>query len=132
MNLVLDSSAMLALFYMEDGREEVARLLAEHTCYAHAVNLCEVYYDFVRSHGEKAADRTIADLSAIGVLTRDDMDTDFWRGAGRVKADHRRVSLADCFCVTLARRLGAEVVTSDRHEFEALANAGVCKVRFVR
>lgn len=59
------------------------------------------------------------------------MDTDFWQDVGDLKADHS-VSLADCVCMALAHRLGVEVVTSDRHEMEPLASAGVCRVRFIR
>ena len=42
------------------------------------------------------------------------------------------VSLADCLCAALANRVGGEVVTKDRHEFENLATASVCRVRFFR
>jgi predicted nucleic acid-binding protein len=45
---------------------------------------------------------------------------------------HRRVSLADCCALALARRLGACLVTADRHEFEPLLSAGVSKIEFIR
>jgi hypothetical protein len=53
------------------------------------------------------------------------------QAAGRTKAEHRRVSRADCFCATLADRLHGEVLTTDRHEMAALASAGVWRVRFM-
>ena len=43
------------------------------------------------------------------------MDSEFWREVGRLKAVHRRVSLADCCALTLASRLGASLVSADRH-----------------
>lgn len=59
-------------------------------------------------------------------------DSEFRRGAGRVKAMHRRVSLADCCALTLAKRLNGAVVTTDRHELEPLMNVGEWNITFVR
>ena len=52
------------------------------------------------------------------------MDEDFWQEAGRIKADYKRVSLADCFCVALSNRVSGEVVTSDHHEINRLLRPG--------
>jgi hypothetical protein len=60
------------------------------------------------------------------------MGQSLWQEAGRLKAVHRRVSLADCFAIALASRLDAQVVTSDHHEFDALVASGVCRVLFIR
>jgi predicted nucleic acid-binding protein len=98
----------------------------------HALNLCEVYYDFWRASNREAAESAIADLLSLGIQERDDMDSGFWREAGRVKAIYRRVSLADCCALALANRLGARLVTADRHEFEPLLAAGVCQIEFIR
>jgi len=132
MSVVLDSSAMLALLYKEDGAVEVAAELASGSCYAHAVNLCEVFYDFMRTYDDPRAQQAVVDLGAMGVRCRRDLDDEFWQAAGRLKATYKRVSLADCFCAVLASRLGFELITSDRHEMEPLASAGVCRVRFIR
>jgi predicted nucleic acid-binding protein len=48
------------------------------------------------------------------------MDIGFWKEAGSLKADWKRISLADCFAVTLSNRIGAELVTADRHELDPL------------
>mgnify|MGYP001616994244 CR=1 FL=1 len=45
MTFVLDACAIIALLRNEAGAEITDRLLLEQTCMAHAVNLCEVYYD---------------------------------------------------------------------------------------
>ncbi len=134
MNLVFDSSALIAYLHDEDGADVTEALLLERSnaCFVHAVNLCEVYYAAWRRGGEATAQATLAILRQAGLVRRQDMDEDLWQCAGQIKAEYRRVSLADCFCVTLANRLGAEVVTSDKHELEALANSGACKVRFIR
>ena len=59
------------------------------------------------------------------------MDEELWQDAGRLKADYRRISIADCFCAALANRIGGEVITADR-EYEPLKNDGECKIRFIR
>ena len=55
-----------------------------------------------------------------------------WQRVGELKGAIRRVSLADCFAITLSECLNAQVVTSDHHEFDPLAAAGICRVRFIR
>jgi PIN domain nuclease of toxin-antitoxin system len=72
----LDGSAMIAFLRKEPGWDVVADLLSnvDNTCYAHAVNLCEVFYDYYRVGGEAAAQTALATLAAISVLPRADMD----------------------------------------------------------
>ena len=57
-------------------------------------------------------------------MIREDMDIAFWRQAGRYKAIIHRVSLADCFAITLANRIGGELVTSDHREMDPIAASG--------
>ena len=54
---VLDAGAMLAVLKREAGASVVSSLLADPdtVCMAHAVNVCEVFYDLFRSGGEAAA-----------------------------------------------------------------------------
>ena len=134
MNLVYDSSALVAYLEDEPGADEVEALLAERSNvgFIHAINLCEIFYHVRRKHGEQAAQEAYAAIQRLRLSIREDMDEDFWQSVARIKADSARVSLADCQCVTLANRVNAEMVTSDRHEIEALAKAGVCRVRFIR
>jgi predicted nucleic acid-binding protein len=60
------------------------------------------------------------------------MDSEFWRDVGGLKAVYRRVSLADCCALALARRVGACLVTADRHEFEPILSAGISQIEFIR
>jgi predicted nucleic acid-binding protein len=71
-------------------------------------------------------------LVRLGITFREDMDPAFWQDAGRIKADHRRISLADCFCMALARRLDAELVTGEHHEFAPLVPLALCRFLFIR
>jgi hypothetical protein len=60
------------------------------------------------------------------------MDLAFWQRAGRLKADVKRVSVADCFGLALSAVPEAEFVTADRHELEPLAYVPSYRIRFIR
>jgi len=45
------------------------------TCFVHALNLCEVYYDFWRASTQKAVESAITDLISRGIEERNDMDS---------------------------------------------------------
>jgi PIN domain nuclease of toxin-antitoxin system len=124
---------MLAYLKGETGSEAVEALLVDsaEACYAHAVNLCEVYYDFLRRSDERIAREAVADLLAEGIVERRDLSRRFWQSVGAHKA-RGRISLADCFCIALTQRLSADLVTSDRREFEPLIPLGIVAVRFIR
>ncbi|MHB1456300.1 MAG: PIN domain-containing protein [Armatimonadota bacterium] len=134
MNLVIDACALIAYLEDEQGARFIDEILGDpnNTCFVHAINLCEVFYGTRRDKGEIAAQKAIDILYQTGLTIREDMDEEIWQSAGRLKADYRRISLADCFCTALAIRLGADVVTCDRHEFGAIADSGICKVEFIR
>jgi predicted nucleic acid-binding protein len=103
----------------------------ECNVFAHALNLCEVYYDFSRVSGEATAIDAINDLFALGIRERNDMHGAFWRAMGRLKGSHRRVSLADCAALALAADLHAVLLTADHHEFDPLCALGICDFQFI-
>lgn len=130
---VFDACAMIALLRRETGEAVVAACLADvqSTCFAHALNLCEVYYDFHRAGGAAAAELAVDELRNLGVVERSDFDESFWKQVGKLKAAYR-ASLADLCAVALAQRIGATVLTSDHHEFDSLVATNVCPVNFIR
>ena len=121
MRTVFDASALIAYLRDELGAEVVQNLLSLQPRFVHALNLCEVYYDFWRAATQIAAESAITDLLTLGIEERNDMDPEFWRKVGEIKAIYRRVSLADCCALALANRLSATLVSADRHEFEPLS-----------
>jgi PIN domain nuclease of toxin-antitoxin system len=131
---VLDACAVIALLRGESGNDVVWRYVSDSSMLslAHSINLCEVYYDFYRAGGERAAVGAINDLKALGVIERNDFDQAFWQEAGRIKANQKRVSLADCFAITLTNRVGGVMLTSDHQEFDPIATQGICQVTFFR
>ena len=134
MNCVIDACAMIALLRRESGEDVVWRHLSDPdvASFAHAINLCEVYYEFWRIGGEDAASGAIDDLKALGLVERNDFDPGFWQEAGRLKAVHRRVSLADCCALALTKRIGGMLLTSDHHELDPIVALGGCPITFIR
>lgn len=124
---------MVAYLNGEPGAAVVAALLADpdNFCYAHAINLCEVYYGAIRATDELTARRAIAALYNDGVILRQDMSQRFWQSVGQLKAKGR-ISIPDCFCIVLAQQLGGGVVTSDHHEFDPLVPLGIVPITFIR
>ena len=87
---------------------------------------------FDENAGNQVANQVRPRLEQAGVRVIEAMDTELWQDAARLKSRFRRVSLADCFGVALARRLNAEFLTSDRHELEALNAANIANFIFIR
>lgn len=131
---MLDASAIIAYLRGETGADVVESALVGDggPCVAHAINLCEVYYKFVRASGEAVAKSAIQDLRDTGVFVREDLDEPFWQDVGRHKATIASVPLADCFVVALANRLDAEAMTADHPDFDPISDRGICRVTFIR
>ena len=130
---VLDASAMIAFLQGESGAEVVESVLKDTNKkkVAHGVNMCEMYYHFLRQNNEAAAEGAVSTILGLKVVVREDMDSVFWRDVGQLKRAHT-LALGDCFCVALAMRLGGEVVTSDHHEMNALVPLKICPILFIR
>ena len=129
---VFDSCAFIAFLQDEPGADEVTRLMKERKCLIHAVNVCEVYYDLLRRGDLENAD-SLEDLLQAGGLEIDAaLPPDLWRRVGRIKAELRRLSLADCFVMALTLQEDGVLVTSDHHEFGPVAAAGLCPIHFIR
>ena len=134
MNVILDACAVIAFVKDEVGSDIVEDYLYDRNtcCLIHSLNLCEVYYDFWRSGGEEIAETIVEDLQRMDVIIRNDLMMDFWQQAGKYKAIIKRISLADCFALTLANRENGILVTSDRKEFEPVVSMGICQINFIR
>ena len=99
--------------------------------FIHAVNLLEIHYNFRRERDAAYADDIIDQIRDMGIEIRDDLDIEFLCDTSFLKVNHK-MSLGDTFGVALARRLNCEFVSTDHHELDAVAAAGVCKVNFIR
>lgn len=104
----------------------------DNRIYVHSLNWMETFYHVSRKIDVLAAQSAMKQLEADGLLRDETLDEAFCKDAAQLKADWKRVSLADCCGVALARRLGAQFVSTDRHELEKLSAAGVCDIVFTR
>lgn len=131
---ILDACAMIAWLRNEPGADVVDNAIRDTSsqCLAHAINLCEVFYDAYRNAGEAHAKTVISDLAAVQVIERNDFDQAFWQAAGAIKAVQKKVSLADCCAITLTNRASGTLLSSDHHELDAIAAAGICPITFIR
>jgi len=131
---VFDACAVIAFLKDEPGAEVVEKLLQEpkHRCLILAISACEVYYDLCRRGNTEDAESLESLLAEYDLELLEGLPSDLWKTAGKLKAEWRRVSLADCFALALALRENGTLVTSDHHELDPIAKAEVCPLRFIR
>jgi uncharacterized protein with PIN domain len=131
---VFDACAVIALLDDEAGAEVVEELLAgeNHRCVIHILNVCEVYYHIYRRADKDRAAKLETILESYGFQLNNSLLSSLWQSASQLKAEWRRVSLADCFALALALGEKATLVTSDHHELDPVAQAGLCPFRFIR
>ena len=134
MTYVFDACALIAYVRGEPGDAIVEDILLDprSECYIHAINACEVFYDFVRTSEVLVASSVIQDLKGSGIIISEDFDSDLWQPAGVLKANVKRISLADAIAITFADRIGATLVTSDHKEFDPLVELDLCEILFIR
>lgn len=134
MMIIFDANALIAFANIEPGASVVESYLLEpaYTCFVHAANLCEFFYDGLKRRPLEEVNAALDFFRHFKLITRYDMDDAFWREAAEIKAQFRRVSLADCFAIVLTQRLDGMLVTSDHKELDPIAQAGICRIKFFR
>lgn len=127
-NLLLDTSAVLALFNGETGSEVVAAALAGQECMISTVNVAELVSRMV----DRGMEHTLA-LDLLTSLNLSAIGFDFaiaCRSAGlRDSTRSRGLSLGDRACLATAMARDCPVLTADR------AWAGLAlgiEIRFIR
>ncbi len=119
---VLDSYAVLAYLFRERGHEAVIALLEKTAesggnAFIAAPNWAEIRYQVQRktssARWDEIRDKLLALPIEVVAATQELAEV-----AGAIKAD-RKMSLADCFAVALAKAHKAEVYTGDP-EFKAV------------
>ena len=119
---VLDSSALLAMFFAEPGMEQMRDLFhkaseADRPVFISAVNWAEVLYKMERKHG-KAGLETARQFERTTPLETVPVDRDLAESAALLKNSHK-LGLADAFAAALAKHKKAELLTAD-HEFKSV------------
>lgn len=115
-NLVLDSYAVLAFLFNENGSERVSELLekaaeADYTVFIAAPSWAEVRYIIERKVGRAQWEGARSKLLGlpIEIVPADQTLAEL---AGEIKAS-KKMSLADCFAAALAKQKKADVYTGD-------------------
>ena len=109
--VVLDASALLQALQIERGAEKVA----EHLGYAHmsAVNLAEVVSKLIDNGHTLLSARRIVNSLAIKIEDVDEAQA-YVAAALRTPTRKAGLSLGDRFCLALAAKLGAPVLSADK------------------
>lgn len=129
---IVDASALIAYFKQETGHENFAALLADerNILAIHATNLCEVYYNYLRSDGADKAEAAWQKATAIlGVIEK--LDAQFVKRVGRWKVDYN-LPLGDAFAGAAAEENACALVTTDHNDFSAIEADGVLQIVWLR
>ncbi len=128
MMVVLDASALLAALNEEPGAGQVESVLGEAVI--GAVNLAEVAAGLVH-HGNNAVQARAVIAALDCQVSAADQELALDAGLLRTITDQAGLSLGDRFCLALARRLAAPVLTADR-AWMKIADAAAVEVRLIR
>lgn len=115
-NTVLDSYAVLAFLFKEEGHDKVYALFekaidADKKLLFAAPNWAEVRYMVERKVGVAKWTEVRAKLLGLPIDIVS-ADQELAELAGEIKANHK-MSLADCFAAALAKQKKAEIYTGD-------------------
>ena len=114
---VLDSCAIIAFLYREQGYDVVKKLLnGADEIYMHSVNVLEVYYDALKRIGRDKADRLlkwILNDSSIRILY--EITEEMIRDAGHFKSAYKM-----SFILVTATLHNAKIVSADHHELDII------------
>lgn len=127
--VVLDASALVALTLAEPGGAEVRSLLRAGGSIS-AVNIGEALDLLCRARGDPDVVAASLDGVVQAGLNVVECDWTLARRAAELRARHyhrrdRAVSLADCFAIAVAERLGQPLVSSDADQCRVARAVGV-------
>lgn len=125
--MVFDSSAILALYYNEPGKNRVRTLLDRSEPLISTVNLCEVFTKLVEEGLSPDAIQESFDGLEIETIDYDPVQA--LRSADlRIATKQYGLSLGDRACLALGLLRNAPVVTADKNW--GLLN--LCKIELIR
>jgi PIN domain nuclease of toxin-antitoxin system len=121
LSIVLDASAVIALMKNEPGADRVEAVL--HESIISVVNVAEVASVLSRGNSPETVRAAVAAIGAVVVPA----DEEIAVAAGLLApvTAQAGLSLGDRFCLALARRAGAPVLTADRAWASIAADAQV-------
>jgi predicted nucleic acid-binding protein len=129
---IVDASALIAYLKGEQGHERLAALLMDerNNLAIHIVNLCEVYYGYLKSDGlQKANEAWERATKLLGLLRT--IDDGFIKRVARWKVDSR-LGLGDSFLAACAEENAATLVTADHGDFDRIRQGALIQLEFIR
>lgn len=129
---MVDASAIIAYLKGEPGQDVLAALLRDdrNTLWVHAVNICEVYYNYLRSDGATKADEALdAMTSVLGILPLAEIQ--FMKRVSRWKVTHN-LGICDAIAAAAAEEYGCPLVTTDHGDFDPVQAAGALQIVWLR
>jgi predicted nucleic acid-binding protein len=126
LTVVLDAWAIVELLRGGLTGERVRDLMIADGAVMSSINLGEVHYALIRSHGEEMADGRVERVRET--VHVEDPDWPLVRSAARIKA-RGRLSYADAFCLATAHRHQLAVATGDPEIVAARGEVEVIDLR---
>ena len=132
---VMDACAMIALLKNETGADVVASIYKKAKdgnakIIMNRINLLEVYYGFYHADGKNYAEKILSGITQ-SIISITEFDEVLFPIAGRLKALYK-ISLADSIALAQTITLGAELLTTDHHEFDVIENNEPITFQWVR
>ncbi len=129
---VADACAVIAYLKGEAGHDRFAEILQDERNVAaiHAVNLCEVYYNYLRSDGVEVAEQALESTAKVLAIV-EKADQGFLKRVARWKVEHK-LGLADAFAAATAEEYASRLVTCDHNDFGAIEETGELQIEWIR
>ena len=133
---VLDACGLIAFLRKEPGFEKVRQLMEEASAnqvkiYTHKMTTAEVCYNALRINADENVKSFLLHLRKLPLIEVDNLSDDFVVRVAHFKVAHK-ISFADSFVLALAQTHHAAVVSSDHHEFSAVAQSGILSFFWIR
>jgi predicted nucleic acid-binding protein len=133
---VADTSAAIAYLKGEPGATVFADLLLNeaHALAIHAVNACELYYNYLGADGFDVAEEAWQRLQTIVTIVSD-LSEQFLKRVAHWKTTHyggQVLGLGDSFAAATAAEFGCPLVTTDHGDFDPVEAAGALNILWLR
>jgi predicted nucleic acid-binding protein len=103
----------------------------DSTLIMHHTTVSEVYYDAIRTSNLNRAEQLLNYTFLLPITFIESVSERMIRLIGHFKTTYK-ISFADSFVLAAAKMYDAAVVTSDRHEFEAIEKSGDISFYWIR
>lgn len=129
---IIDAGVLIAYFKGEVGADVFANLIRDdrNILAMHSVNLCEIYYNYLRDDGLETAERAFLQANEI-VAIIEKIDQQFLKRVGRWKALYLG-GIADSFAAATAEEYGCPLVTTDHNDFDPVEAQALLRIVWLR